>query len=52
LKFHPTAFTGAFGSQYATMLSLISSSVGISTSCTAPSPQPSSGSTQTLGRRS
>ena len=40
------------GIQKATTLSLISESVGISTSQTAPRPKPSTGSTQRLGRRS
>ncbi len=46
------ARVGARGRQYDTMLSLISVLVGISTRCTAPSPQSPIGSIHALGRRS
>jgi hypothetical protein len=44
------ALAGSAGFQKATMLSWISSLVGISISCTAPLPKPASGSTQSVGR--
>ena len=41
---------GSFGRHNATMLSLVSRSLGISISCTEPGPQSLVGSIQALGR--
>jgi len=46
------AFGASAGTQYATMLSFVSSGVGICTSSTRPGPQADVGSTHRLGRRS